>query len=170
MKTKNVILMSLFIASFMLIASNYVSAQTSKAMGKCEQTCMKSNQDYSGKSYKNIPDLSIEQQTKIDDLKLKLRKELLPLNLKLDEAKARLNSIETADAVQSMEVDAIIDQISSLQNQKMKLKARHKQDVRKLLNEKQRVDYDTKCCSSKKQMNCGKKDGKMGCCNKGGNK
>lgn len=154
----------------MLIASNIVQSQTSKFMGKCEQTCTKTNQNVSGKGYYNIPDLTNEQEKKIEDLKLKLRKEMLPLSLKLDEANARLKTLETADAVQSVEVDAVIDQISSLQNQKMKLKARHKQDIRNLLNENQRVYYDTKCCSANKKMQSCKKDNKMGCCNKGSNK
>jgi len=163
MKTKNVILMNLLIASFMLITSNYASAQTAKAGGKCEQTCVKANQNYSGQCANNIPDLTPEQEKKIEDLKLKLRKELLPLDLKLDEAKAHLRLLEAADAVESMEVDAVIDQITTLQNQKMKLKARHKQDVRKLLNENQRIYYDTKYCSANKRINKGKKGNQTGC-------
>ncbi len=153
MKTKNVTLAAVLLAGFLLFNSNQIFAQEQKGpKGKCEQTCMK-EQDNPGKSCMNIPDLTPDQQKKIDDLKIKFRKEMLQLNLKSKEAQARLKTLETGENVKLSEIDATIDEITALQNQKMKIRARHKQDIRNLLNEKQRIYFDTQCTSEHKERN-----------------
>ena len=69
-------------------------------------------------------------------------KAMQPLRNQLGEKKARLRTLSTADKVNMTEVNKIIDDIGAMQTQLMKLKEQHRQEIRKLLNDEQRVMFD----------------------------
>lgn len=89
-----------------------------------------------------IPGLSEEQQEQIKALRVKHMEATKPLRNELGEKKARLRTLTTADKVNMTEVNKVIDDIGKLQTQLMKLKEQHRQDIRKLLNDEQRVMFD----------------------------
>lgn len=89
-----------------------------------------------------IPGLSEEQQEQIKTLRTEHMKAVQPLRNQLGEKKARLRTLTTADKVNMTDVNKIIDDIGKMQTQMMKLKEQHRQEIRKLLNDEQRVMFD----------------------------
>ncbi len=91
-----------------------------------------------------IPDLTEEQKDKIKSLHVDHMKSILPLENQLDEKKARLKSLTTAENVNLEKVDEVIDEITSIDNKIMKSRVRHGQDIRNILTEEQRIIFNSK--------------------------
>lgn len=91
---------------------------------------------------KGIPDLSEEQQAKIDKIHVDLAKETLPLKNLLNEKKAHLKTLTSAEKVNETEVNATIDEIGKLKTDIMKKQTASRLEIRNLLNEEQRVMFD----------------------------
>lgn len=89
-----------------------------------------------------IPGLSEDQQEQIKALRVKHMEAMKPLRNELGEKKARLRTLTTADKVNMTEVNKVIDDIGKMQTQMMKLKVQHRQEIRKLLNNEQRLMFD----------------------------
>lgn len=91
---------------------------------------------------KNIPNLTEDQQKKIETLRSKHLKEsmLIKNNMKVKQAELRV--LQTADKVDMTAINAKIDEISGLRMQLMKNGAAHKQEIRKILTDEQRVYFD----------------------------
>ena len=87
-------------------------------------------------------DLSDEQKTQIDKLRLDIQKKILPLKNELDEKKAKMKTLNTAENVDMKAINALIDDIGKLKTQMTKEKASHRQEVRKILTEEQRIKFD----------------------------
>ena len=107
-------------------------------------------QDMQEKGKCNLPNLTEEQQKKIDELKVPHQKEMLMLRNQLQEKKAHLQTIRTADKVDMNAINTTIDEIGAIQVDKMKKREAHKQDVRKLLTDEQRVAFDMRQCKKGK--------------------
>ncbi len=90
-----------------------------------------------------IPGLSEEQQEQIKALRTEHMKMVQPLHNQLGEKKARLRTLTTVDKVNMAEINRVIDDIGKLQTQLMKLKEQHRQGIRKMLNDEQRVMFDS---------------------------
>lgn len=88
--------------------------------------------------------LSAEQQNQIAKLKLDLKKKKYPLKTQIKQAKVDLALLITTDKPNQKSIDQEIDKIVDLKSQKMRLMAKHKIAVRKILNEEQRVKFDMK--------------------------
>jgi len=88
--------------------------------------------------------LSAEQLSQIAKLKLDFKKKKYPLKTQIKKAKVDLALLITADNPNQKSIDQKIDEIVELKSQKMRLKAKHKIAVRKILNEEQRVKFDMK--------------------------
>jgi len=101
--------------------------------------------------------LSAEQQSQIAKLKLDFKKKKYPLKAQIKQAKVDLALLITADKPNQKSIDQNIDKIVDLKSKIMRLKAKHKIAVRKILNEEQRVKFDMKIL---KKAFHGKKKGK----------
>ena len=88
--------------------------------------------------------LSTEQQNQLAKLKLNFKQKKYPLKAKMKQAKVELALLITTDSPDQKAINKKIDNIVDLKSQKMRLKAKHKIAVRKLLNEEQRVKFDMK--------------------------
>ena len=86
--------------------------------------------------------LSDEQKTKIKDLKTAQMKESMKLRNKMEELRAHLKTLSTADATDMKAINATIDEITQTQNQLMKSRETFKQQIRGLLTDEQRVEFD----------------------------
>jgi len=86
--------------------------------------------------------LTDEQSKKIDKLRLAYKQEKYLLKAKLKQAKVEFALLITADNPSKSAIDKKIDQIIKLKKEKLHLKANHKINVRKLLTEDQRVQFD----------------------------
>ena len=99
--------------------------------------------------------LTPDQQKQVAELSLKHQKETLQFNNELNEKKAQLKTLQQIDKPNLKDINSKIDEISALQNKKMKSSAAHRNTVRSLLTEEQRIHFDLR-------MRNGEKHGKMG--------
>ena len=118
---------------------------------KCSHD-MKKHHD--GMGFLNLTD---EQKSKIKKLKTANMKEMLPLKNQIGEKKAHIRTLTTADNVDMNAVNKTIDDIGSMKATMMKKQAAHKQEIRKLLNDEQRIHFDMKM-SKHNGHEFGKKD------------
>ena len=91
------------------------------------------------------------------ELRTQLKKEILPLKNQLGEKKARMQTLETADKADMQAINALIDEIQSLQGKIMKMHASHRQEIRKMLTPEQRVDFDLKGMRKEKRHHKGRR-------------
>ncbi|RMH64459.1 MAG: periplasmic heavy metal sensor, partial [Calditrichaeota bacterium] len=70
-------------------------------------------------------------------------KQTMPLRNKIQELRAQLHTLQTKEAVNLKKVNALIDQIGDLKTQIMKIRAAHRQQIRALLTEEQRIIFDS---------------------------
>lgn len=99
--------------------------------------------------------LTPDQQKQVAELSLKHQKEILQFNNELNEKKAQLKTLQQIDKPNLKDINSKIDEISALQNKKLKSTAAHRNTVRSLLTEEQRIHFDLR-------MRNGEKHGKMG--------
>lgn len=97
-----------------------------------------SNQGYC----QNIPDLTEEQQSKIEKLRTAHLKEVQSNRNILNEKRAHLQTLRTADKVNMDAIHKTIDEISVIRTSLQKNREQHIQDVRILLTDDQRVYFD----------------------------
>lgn len=119
---------------------------------KCSHD-MKKHHD--GMEFLNLTD---EQKSQIKKLKIANMKEMLPIKNQLAEKKAHIRTLTTADNVDMNAVNKTIDEIGNIKATMMKKQAAHKQEIRKLLNDEQRIHFDMKMSKHK-----GHEFGKKGC-------
>lgn len=90
-----------------------------------------------------IDGLTPDQEAQIKKLHTGFRKELLPLRAELKTKKATLEQAQIGDNVDQAKVKVAIDELFALKARMAVMKADHKQKVRKVLNEEQRVQFDS---------------------------
>ena len=88
------------------------------------------------------PQFTPEQQKQMAEFKLSLQKEMIQIDNQLNEKRAQLKTLEQVEKPNMKSVYSKIDEITDLQNQKMKVTATHKNKVRSILTEEQRVKFD----------------------------
>ncbi len=144
---KNKMIMAvLFIAAISLIAQ---PPQAPKYKGRAPQAESKTDEGYDnprqgilGRHNPAIPDLTDEQKTKIESLKIELMKALKPIKNKIREKEAQLQTLRTEDKPDMNKIFALVDEIGMLKTQARKEHEKHIQEIRQLLDEKQRVVFD----------------------------
>ena len=90
-----------------------------------------------------IPDLTDEQMEQIKDLKTDHMKEVLPLRNLVQEKQAHLKSISSGDKVDMDKVNNTIEEIGKIKVELAKKRAAHRQEVRNVLSEDQRIVFDS---------------------------
>ena len=92
----------------------------------------------------NIPDLTEEQQTKIDELRTAQVSAATQHRAAMNELRARKRSLSIADNPKMNEINSVIDQMESLRSAHLKSNAAHRQAVREVLTPDQRVYFDSR--------------------------
>jgi Spy/CpxP family protein refolding chaperone len=95
-----------------------------------------------GKHMPMIPDMTEQQKEQMQQLRTEHLKIMLPLKNQLQEKMARLHTLSTAEKVNINDINKEIEKIGELKIKLMKERAAHRQDIRKLLTEDQRVMFD----------------------------
>ncbi|MBN1651911.1 MAG: Spy/CpxP family protein refolding chaperone [Bacteroidales bacterium] len=90
-------------------------------------------------SYLNLTD---EQQTKIQALRLELTEKNLPLKNELGEMSAKMKTLQTGNDQDMKAISKLIDDMSKVQAQIRKNVAEHRIEVRALLTDEQKVLFD----------------------------
>ncbi|MCD4832307.1 MAG: Spy/CpxP family protein refolding chaperone [Bacteroidales bacterium] len=91
-----------------------------------------------------LPDLTEEQQNKIETYRLAHLKEMNTHRNQMNELRAKRQTLITSDNSDMKEINAIIDQMTSVHNKMLKTSAKHRQDVRSQLTDKQKVYFDSR--------------------------
>ena len=94
--------------------------------------------------------LSDEQKTKIEDLRLNFQKEKLPLQSKIRELKTNLKLESTKDNYDEKKVDQTLDQIEALKKEMYKKRIDHMRSVRNILTDEQKKKFDMHILSDHK--------------------
>jgi len=89
-----------------------------------------------------IPDLTEDQQTKIEALRLEQMKDRTGFRNQMNELRAKKQTLMTSDNADMKEINSVIDQMTGIHNKMMKASAQHRQDVRNLLTDDQKVYFD----------------------------
>lgn len=97
----------------------------------------------------NIPNLTEEQEMKIKELKTVHMKAMLKFKSELEEKNARLKSLQTADEVDMDEIYKTIEDIGAIEIKMRKDGADLHQKIRALLDDEQKVFFDTQYLNRK---------------------
>lgn len=129
--------------SILLLAALFLGVQLMQAQparGMRERgTRMGYNQDCPG-----IPDLTEAQKEQIQKLRTAHLKEMQDFRNQVGENRARHRTLMTAAKADQKAIDANIDEYTKLRNQMMKKQAAHRQQIRNLLTDDQKVFFDNR--------------------------
>lgn len=92
--------------------------------------------------YERIPDLTTEQYTKIDDMRLKFQEEMAPLRIKLQKMHLDLKLLLITKEPDMKDINAKIDEISKLKTNMHKKRVSHRLAIRNLLTDEQKAFCD----------------------------
>jgi Spy/CpxP family protein refolding chaperone len=136
-KSKYIIM--LLAASLILTGGAFAQPEKmhSEGMGKQCISDMKH-----GKHMPMIPDMTEQQKEQVEQLRTEHLKVMLSLQNQLQEKMAQLRTLSTAEKVNMNDINKKIEEIGQLKIKLMKERVAHRQDIRKLLTEEQRVIFD----------------------------
>jgi len=138
MKTQRIKKVSVLIIALLIVAGTNLYAQQGR--GGAPQ----------GRNFERndlcqmIPDLTEDQEAKIKDLRVNHLKEMNTFRNEMNELRAKKHTLMTTDNTNMNEINSVIDQMTSIHNKMMKVSAKHRQDVRGLLTEEQKVIFDSR--------------------------
>lgn len=89
-----------------------------------------------------FPGLSDEQKNKIKAIKIQEDKQLLPIENQIKEKKAHLNTLRTAAQPNMSEINSTVEEIGKLKTDIEKIREANIQEIRKVLNDEQRLMFD----------------------------
>ncbi len=108
-----------------------------------QQAKNKSDQNLRSSYCRMIPDLTEDQQAKIETLRIAHLKEVNEYRNQKNELRAKKQTLMTSDNSDIKDVNSVIDQMTGIQNKMMKLTAKHRKEVRSILTDEQKVYYDS---------------------------
>lgn len=123
------------IVALLLVTGIAFAQQPGMGQGHGEKMCSRGHRSM-------IRDLTEEQTEQMKELRVEHWKAVQPLRNQIGEKRARLRTLSTSDKVDMAGINRVIEDIGKMRTQMMKERARHRQDVRELLTEEQRVMFD----------------------------
>jgi Spy/CpxP family protein refolding chaperone len=142
MKNKNIVSMLMIVLMIVMVAASPALARGNG--GKCGNCCM-----MMGK----MLDLTVEQQNKIQKLKLEPQKVMIPVKAELQKQKLEFKTL-MMNPTDRKKIDAKIDEISKTRAEIQKKCVSHRLAVRNLLTDEQKTKFNNmmfqRGCSKKK--------------------
>ncbi len=86
--------------------------------------------------------LSEEQQTQLEDIRLSHHKEMKDVRNNLEIKRAELNAEITKDVPDRKAIDKLVAEISDLNGSQFTLQINHRLEVRAMLDDKQKIKFD----------------------------
>ena len=90
-----------------------------------------------------IPDITEDQKEQIKEIKTNHMKNVLPIRNQIQEKQAKLQTLSTANKVDMVKINKTIEEIGELKVSIAKKRAAHRQGIRNVLSEDQRVIFDS---------------------------
>ncbi|MDR1154034.1 MAG: periplasmic heavy metal sensor [Bacteroidales bacterium] len=103
-----------------------------------------------------VPGLDDKQREEIGKIRTEQVKERTQTRNLLEEKRAKLEVLQTADKPDMKEIGRVIDEIAAVQAKEMKAKAADRQKIRSLLTEEQRIYFDAQG-AGRDRMRAGRK-------------
>lgn len=100
--------------------------------------------------------LSEEQKAKIEKIRLKHQKKNLQLKNKLNEKRARFQTLKSEDNFNQKDIDKVIDEMAEMKAKMMKSQVAHHREIRSLLTEEQQLIFDVQKKHRKPMKRAGK--------------
>ncbi|HPI71362.1 MAG TPA: Spy/CpxP family protein refolding chaperone, partial [Tenuifilaceae bacterium] len=167
MKTKifKTAILSVAIGTMALTMGHDAFAQRGMGMGMGTGRPMQRMNNQNERPYMGqfIPNLSEEQQAKMDELRTKHLKEVTPLRNELNEKRARLQTLESAEKIDINAINKTIDEIAQLRANIMKKGAAHRAEVSSILTDDQRAVFNSRRGGRMGKRGMGNR-GRMGNC------
>ena len=138
MKTQRMKPAGLLIAAFMLLATTTANAQRGRGYAPQGRNFDQNN------FCQMIPDLTEDQESKIKDLRIDHLSEMNEFRNQNNELRAKRHTLMTSDNSDLNEINSLIDQMTAVHNKMMKTTAKHRQNVRTLLTDEQKVLFDSR--------------------------
>lgn len=91
-----------------------------------------------------IDDLTEEQEAQIKAIRLQGLEQRTAHRSQMDELRARKRNLMTQAQADTDAINSIIDEMTSLKNTQMKERVAHRQAIRELLTEEQRILFDSR--------------------------
>ncbi|MDR9417969.1 Spy/CpxP family protein refolding chaperone [Gracilimonas sp.] len=104
---------------------------------------MRANQMDRHQNMMRMLDLTEEQREQIKEIHLKGQKEMLPLRNQIREHRAKLQTLTTGDNYDENSVSELVNEMSELHAKMMLKRISHRQEIRELLTDEQRIKFDT---------------------------
>ncbi|MEA3496538.1 MAG: Spy/CpxP family protein refolding chaperone [Bacteroidota bacterium] len=139
LKTISMILFTVFIAST-FSTNAFAQRKLNKQTKSPQSQYREMNNDFNHSC--NIPNLTDNQIESIKKLRTKHMKKILPIRNQLREKNAKLTTLITQDKMDNTAIDKIVDDISDLRKQMMKNRISHKNEIRNILTDEQKVYFN----------------------------
>ena len=127
-----------------LIAFFLISTAVAQPAGRQQKDCPQHSYQKTSESGEHLPNLTEEQRNKMQELRIAHLKQVQPINNELKLKYAELRILTTADKTDQKAVDQKIDEIYALKTKKAKMNQAHKQSIRALLSDEQRIMFDSR--------------------------
>ena len=148
----------IFTAALTIFAFSNIFAQSGPMAGK--------GQGKARMAKMNFLNLSEEQQTKIDKLRLEFKKEIVPLRAKIHSLKPEYRLMIVDENVTTKQLQNKLNSISEVKQEMALKRALHQRQVRSLLTDDQKVKFDQHIISGRgekaAQRGMHKRQGKRG--------
>ncbi|RLD84261.1 MAG: hypothetical protein DRJ10_01645 [Bacteroidetes bacterium] len=139
MKTRKLNVLIVGIAAVIMSFSYQVNAQKN-GRGQGQGWNQQNNQTWNC----NIPNLTEIQQTKIEKMRTANMKEMIQSRNFMAEKGANLNTLRTADKVDMNAINKAIDEMGANRTKMMKKREAHRQAIREILTDDQKVYFDSR--------------------------
>ncbi len=127
---------SILAIAILLIGASSVFAQRGRNFSNQEAGFYRNN------ICNRIPDLTEDQEIKIEALRVDHLKEMNDYRNQMNELRARKQTMMSTDNANMNEINSVIDQMTAVHGKMMKASAKHRQDVRNQLTDQQKVYFD----------------------------
>ena len=136
---RNFILLS--VAAFVLVLTGFALAQI-EGKGPQDSPRHRMLREHEPGMFARL-ELTDAQKEQIEKLRTQHMKNVLPLRNELGELRAELRTLSTVDKVNMTDINKKIDEMGKVQTELMKERAAHRQQIRSLLTDEQRVKFDS---------------------------
>jgi len=125
-----------------LIIAGGLFAQNSQKMKRMGEA--RESRNFNKERMMNLPGITDEQKENMKEIRLTGMKAMQPLRNLVGEKMAKLQTLESAEKADLNAINKVIDEIASIKTAQAKIRAANKQKIRSLLNDEQRVIFDSK--------------------------
>ncbi|HET8864992.1 MAG TPA: Spy/CpxP family protein refolding chaperone [Gracilimonas sp.] len=127
------------------VSAQQVNRMQDKAKGD-QQGQMMNRADRQGQNHRHMMtqlNLTNEQKEKIGEIRLNGQKGMIPLRNNMQEKNAQLRTLKMSYDYDEAAVNALIEEIGELRTAMMTMRTARQQEVREVLDEGQRIKFDT---------------------------